>query len=340
MRRFLKRLLIFLIPVWCVGILYAILDPFKVLYSYESYYEKAGPEVDRDYVGTVMFDRQHEEYGYNSFIFGNSRSIYYQVDSWNKYLSDNEGNSYFHYDASSETLYALAKKVEYIDKNGCRLKNALLIVDSSLLAQAEPSTTHLSYPSPQITGGSVLSFQMAFFQAFCAPKFIYALIDFRLSGTVKEYMERDHLISENKISYDPKTNEIIEVGYDAELQAGTYYTPDRIAVFDGWASPGEIALPVIGDAQLELLKSIRRIFKRHHTDCKIVVSPLFDQIKLNPKDLRILQSVFGEENVADFSGTNSITTDYRNYYEWSHYRPFVADSIMSRIYSEEKFRKK
>lgn len=45
--------------------------------------------------------------------------------------------------------------------------------------------------------------------------------------------------------------------------------------------------------------------------------------------------LFGENNIYDFPGVNSITEDYHNYYEDSHYRPCVARFILQTIYQKE-----
>jgi hypothetical protein len=36
----------------------------------------------------------------------------------------------------------------------------------------------------------------------------------------------------------------------------------------------------------------------------------------------------------DFTGYNSITTDDRNYYEWSHYRVTVVKYILARVFND------
>jgi hypothetical protein len=48
-----------------------------------------------------------------------------------------------------------------------------------------------------------------------------------------------------------------------------------------------------------------------------------------------LSGIFGTERVFDFSGVNEFTTDFRNYYEESHYRPQVAREILKRIYEHK-----
>jgi len=47
---------------------------------------------------------------------------------------------------------------------------------------------------------------------------------------------------------------------------------------------------------------------------------------------QMLIDVFQKENVFDYSGKNEWTEPIGNFYETSHYRPFVARRIMSQVY--------
>ncbi len=69
-----------------------------------------------------------------------------------------------------------------------------------------------------------------------------------------------------------------------------------------------------------------------HAQYKIILSPLYSQVKLNEKDIKALCDIFGKENVFDFSGINDITNNMYNYYESYHYRPEVAKLMMDSIY--------
>jgi len=78
---------------------------------------------------------------------------------------------------------------------------------------------------------------------------------------------------------------------------------------------------------------IAALLHKHHTNYKIVISPLYDQIKLNQQDLAMLQHIFGTQNVYDYSGINSITADKFNYgADVIHYRKKVGNLIYKEIY--------
>ena len=115
-RYFMGKLLLFLVPLWLVIALYIILDPFKVIREYDSYYVDGKPtyvNVDHDYVSTQVFEKTHPLYHYDSFILGSSRSRFFPLEEWEKHIG-NDCNGY-HFDGSGETLYGVYRKLKYLD---------------------------------------------------------------------------------------------------------------------------------------------------------------------------------------------------------------------------------
>ncbi len=333
MKRFLKKCFYVSLPFWAIVLLYIVLDPFKVVRHYDSFFEEGDcVELNQDYVSTVMYDRQRARCGYNSFILGNSRSRNYEVNYWKDCLGG-EDVSCYHFDASNESLYGLTSKVEYIDRQGDEIKNMLLVIDSQVLSAAESRTGHLYHPAPQFTDDCGLSFQLSSFNAFCTLRFIYSLIYYKMTGEIKPYMIDEGLLRKHSFQYAPESNEATESLYEQQIAEGLFYDEQRMRAFDVKVYPGRVEEPVIQEPQKSLLMRCRRVFDKHGTCYKIVINPLFDQVRLNPADLHILQQIFGEGNVFDYSGSNRFTTDYHNYYESSHYRPCVAREIMSEIYT-------
>ncbi|MBR1446342.1 MAG: hypothetical protein IJ586_04585, partial [Alloprevotella sp.] len=96
--------------------------------------------------------------------------------------------------------------------------------------------------------------------------------------------------------------------------------------------PGEVSQPTIKASQTEQLKAIRNVLQRQGTDYRIVVSPLYDQIKLHQQDVAHLQQIFGRHRVFDYSGINAITSDRHYFLEPYHYRTVAGRRIMSEIY--------
>jgi len=58
--------------------------------------------------------------------------------------------------------------------------------------------------------------------------------------------------------------------------------------------------PQISSKQMTMLRNIKAIFDKHHTNYKIIISPLYDQIALNSRDNSILQNIFGQNTIFNF----------------------------------------
>jgi hypothetical protein len=315
--------------------LYVYLDPFKVIKKYQSYYiSDAVPGVilDRDYVSTSTFNNNYPLYKYNSFIFGNSRSIFYEVKDWEAYIA--KESSCFHFDASGESLYGIYKKIKYLDRKSVPIHNALVIFDHLTLIKVEPEEPHLLAISPQLENNkNLISFHLCFIKAFFTPQFMIAYLDYKISNEVKDYMKKNLLLDDRHTHYELVSNEPSFPFAEELIEKGEYYTPERMEVFFHRDSIQVFEDPVIGEKQKSMLTQMNDIFIKNNTNFKIIINPIYDQRKINEKDYLYLVSLFGQERVFDFSGINEFTNDYSNYYEENHYRPHIAKEILKRIYS-------
>lgn len=334
-RIFIGRLLLFSIPFVILMGMYFYIDPFKVVQHYDSYYV-TGPNyisLNKDFVSTENWVNQHQKNNYSSYILGNSRSMFYRIDTWSKYIGEDPGRCY-HFDASGESLYGVAMKFSFLARQKAPIKNVLIVLDQGLLNKADNSAGHLFLKDPRLSGESRLGFQVDMMKDFFDFDFIRALIDFKLSGEVKDYMKKEYLLDDRPFQYSNITNEVHLQYFDDMISKNPseYYEPRTSIFFDRDTTVEITGQAVIHAPQLALLDTIRRVLKENDATCKIVVSPLYDQKKINPADLAILKKVFGEKNVFDFSGNTPITRNKYNYYEISHYRPHIADRVMAVVY--------
>lgn len=321
-----------LLIVWVF--IYVLMDPFKVIGHYESFYDnnaKAHIIYNQDYVSTQTFDNNYKKQSYNSFIFGNSRSMFYQISDWKRYIGNN--NRGFHFDASGEALYAMHKKILYVDKKNVKINHALIILDFDLLKRDKPNEGPLFLISPQLVNNkNLLSFHFTYFRSFTYPSFFLPVIYYKLTDNIPPFMKEALDYKQRRV--DPISNELQFELFEKMIKEGKYYTKERLTHFYKRAGVLAYYPPSISSAQKSMLIEIKEIFLKHHTKYKIIISPLYDQVKFNQSDLEYLKSLFGEENVFDYSGINDITQNHTNYYESSHYRPIVARKILDDIYNE------
>ena len=329
--RFLIRLALISLPIWAVVALYVVLDPFKVVWHYDNFYERQEPHptLDVDYVSCENYVQRNDTTHYNAFLMGNSRSQFWQIDDWLKHLP--EGTKACHYYGNGETLYRLTRHLQFLHERKASLDHVVMVIDRDLLEEYQPQTTgHLGLMPPK-TDGRLLLFHAENFLAFIKPTFLVGYIDYRLFGKMRPYMTENFLF-EQPIDYDPVTNEMREYLLEEAIANGTYYTPEKISRFSDKQFPDSVSPPVLGKEHETFLRKIQHIFDLHHTDYRIVVSPLYNQIRLNSSDLAMLQSVFGTDHIYDFSGPNQWNSDYHLFYEENHYRPIVARQLMDAIY--------
>ncbi len=334
MKSFVTKTLLFFSPFIFGLLFYVSLDPFKVVRNYDEFYndKDIGRVVlDKDYVSTTNFVNNYSKEKYDSFIFGNSRSMFYQISDWKKHL---ESNSIpYHFDASGETLFSLHKKITYLDNNNIPIKNSLLILDHETLNKVISNSGHLGIITPRLVNyNNFTDFHYTFLEAFFNIKFMYAYLDFKTSNEIKPYMKEGYLIDDNKVSYNHLSNEFRFTNFEKLISKNEYYNEKRLAVFYKRDTITTYTEPAIFHIQKEMLEDIYKVFSKNKTKFKIIINPLYNQEKLAKEDLLYLKSTFGASSVFDYSGINEITRDFNNYYEASHYRPHIANKIMNEIY--------
>ena len=109
-------------------------------------------------------------------------------------------------------------------------------------------------------------------------------------------------IDTREIKMDTVSNDVEFTFFEKEIKDSTKFYEKHKAQF--YQRPAEEAeeKPVIDEKAYKLLKEIYESLDKNKTSYKVIINPLYDQIKLNRKDLETLKSIFGPENVFDFSG--------------------------------------
>lgn len=326
--RLLKFLLIALIPFTALAAGYLYFDPFKVLRPYSNYsYSFVIP--NRDYISTEMFLQNEPKQHYNSFVFGSSRTLAFRPSHWTKYLP--AGAKPFMLDASAESVYGIDTKLKLLDSMNVPIDNALIVIcrDMSFKHDANHEG-HLFIKHPATSGENKLDFQLEFFKAHLNPKFLTCFYSYVSTMKFKPFMQG--YIENRRITYDSITNEINIVDQEEEvtLHPEEYYQK-RAKVFYPRIGERVDSLPRINKKQQAMLQEIHDILEKKHSNYKVVLSPIYEQMKFNAADMEILNRIFSS-HIYDFTGMNAFTAKKTNYYENTHFRPSVGDSILANIY--------
>jgi hypothetical protein len=314
-------------PLAASLIFYVVSDPFSVLHR-PIYGPDSAVSINRDFASTELYLRGHEVGRYDSFIFGNSRALAFMCEDWTRAMQRPDARC-FHFDAWKESLYGVDAKVRLIDSLGGSLTDVLVVLDGSLLAGVDADTGPAFRKHPRLTSQSWIGFQVDYLVDFYSNHFCLKYLDYSLFGRTRPYMGA--LFNAQNFTHRLDTNDQVFKLREQEIaREGDAYWSNRPAIF-GPRTPSTSPVVVL-EPQRRLLDDLAATFRRHGTRVRIVVSPLYDQIRIAPSDLESLRRTFGEASVADFSGVNPLTIEVHNYYEDSHYRPTVARTILGSLY--------
>ena len=331
MKKFLKNVTLFFIPFAIVVCIIIYVDIFKAFREYDDYYKNNFVTLNRELVCTNVFNKNREKEKFDSFVFGNSRSRVFRVQEWKTYLDKDVVP--FHFDASGDGVYGVANKVKYIDEVGDTIKNALIILDREFLVTTHNREGHLFISPPCLSKESKLRYYLEFMKASIDFKFLYAYIDFSIFKTHKEYMGR--LINTTKYSHaSDNVNCDWKYGYEQQIKEDSieFYGPlMKQGVFYDRKNHKKNTCR-ISELEIKQLKEIKAVFTRHHTNYKLIIAPIYDQIEMDKEQLDLLNEVFGAATIYNYSGVNKFTIPIGNYYETSHFRPRVASEILKEVY--------
>lgn len=344
MRKLLLKLALLSLPILIIVCFFVIVDPFQVIYNYKDY-SKNIIAANTDYVDSKIYIETKDKCKYNSFVIGSSRAFFYNLDSWKQHLSDSAIPFAFY--SARESIFGINTKLKYFDKTNTSIDNCLLIICTDhTFAEDNDSKGHLCIKHPTIAGTSWINFYLTFLIDFfdynLLKNYILYSVTHKWDPSMEGYIVLKHNFDEEKIKQIRQKQNKLEKGNTTNHQNKKVKKEEEIKkqaaanyyIFYKRDSIIPPAKSQISQKKIDMLKEIKAIFVKHHTNYRIAISPLYNQIELNRKDLKILQDIFGKDMVFNFSGKNRFTASADNYFETSHYRPFVADSIMKIIYKK------
>ena len=250
--------------------------------------------------------------------------------SWKAYLP--QKSKPFVFDASGESIYGIYKKMLFLDSKKVKIDNAIILLcrDASFLTDANPVDHHLFMKHPEISNESRLDFQYKFFTDYLRPKFLFAYYTYTFSKKYRPFMEG--YLEHRKIIFDKVTNQMKILDQEKEIKENekAYYRKRKAIFYTRYKEETDTEAK-INNKHIIMLKEIKRILLKNRTNYKVIISPMYDQVKFNPTDLKILKNFF-QNHLYDFSGKNSYNQSKTNFYESTHFRPIVGDSIYKIVY--------
>jgi len=323
---FMKKILIFLIPLFILITGYTISDPFKVIRTYEKYDNKP-VLLNQGYICWQTYLNHRDSLKYDSYILGNSCTVAFPTDIWKPFIKDATPIRIF---GDAESLYAIHKKIKRLDQSNVPIKNVLLLLDNNTLQKVDKNNSHSRILHPDISNIGIIEFQKEFIIAFFNLKFLLPYIDYRIFHSYRKYMKgilTDKDLHRNQLTNDfrnPREDEILKTKEQYWIKHKKEF-PKRDLIVDPYEQ-------TIFNKQKNMLSEIGEILKRNKTNYQIIISPEWSQKEINSKDLIELKRIFDLNRIHDFSGKNKYTQNQEYFYEKGHYRPLLGKIILQEIY--------
>lgn len=329
MKRFVITILVFIaIPLILLVGLYLWTDPFRCLHAFDINDVDA---TNREYLSTELFLRNEPIYHYNSFIFSSSRGGGMNTYQWKQYLP--EGSQPFLFQAWGENLTGIELKMDYLNRHGVPISNALILFDiPGTFNRDQLSKKALGMKHYIFTGQSKFEYNaIQFLNYIQKPSFWVSSMKNKVQD-VRIPCESDTITNDwvrtNQYNY-------AELPPQDSLKQCSDMT--RRTFFEKIAHSGEVVQvsePLINEHFEGQLRHIRAILEANHTDYHIVITPApcYTNPSINPHDLEMLQEIFGVERVHDYTGKNEYTEDYNNFSDPSHFGLRVGYMIIEDIY--------
>lgn len=325
MKSFLIKSIYFItIPFVVILGIYIITDPFKIIKPFSFDYVT---DINREYASMEIFRKNNSVQKYDSFVFGSSKACFINTYQWISFLP--EGSNQFLFQAWAETITGIHQKIKYLDDSDVVIKNALILIDipGSFFLDGQNSRQVLTMHHYELSGSSKFDYHFIFFNAYFKPSKIFS----SLFGT--GYYDTPFIYSGiDTISNDCNCENKFAVQYDIQ-QDSTFSKAKSPAVESMEAISEKL---IIADFQ-QLFIEIQHIFSKNDTQYKIVITPDSQKTHINDEDLQFLQTIFGINNVYNYSGENYITSDKNNFNDAKHFNDNVGRLIINDIYLKSGF---
>lgn len=316
---FLILSFIFICPI-LIALINYIVDPFKVFGT--NFLPETFQENQR-YLKVKFIDKAHNKY--DSYLFGSSRISFTNPKIIEKYIKNSK---FYNFTVTSANLEDNFLHIQYLFKKGYKVKNIYLEVDidNNIKSSYKKSNNDLMIKlHPNVDNSNKIDFYIQYLKSIAINATIgKIMVNFKpdrenaflsdINGTGMGYFKNKEQIINNNPELYYKNENTLNVNKVKRKQ--DYYIKNNI----------------------NALKKIIKLCKTNKTNIIIFITPHnYNSLnKVNEEGyIEFLKEMSQITNYWDFSGYNSITTNNYNYYEESHYRPFIANIIAAKIFSDK-----
>lgn len=310
MKKFILKLLIFALIV--IGILMPvniIIDPYNI-FHYDNPVDN-GVEPNKNFIKTKYI--LHNKDKFDSLVFGSSRAGFIDVAS----IPDGK---YYDMCYSEGVPHEHVNTLKVLIKGGFVPKNVLVLIDDISCFVDPKAHENMLYRVPYPTGGFIS--HLEFYAKYCD---IITTAD--SLSVIKEH--------ENAGKTDPDFAERFRNSGTERL--------DKISNFDGTDGNGN-ELPGYAadyyslrlDEVIADMSELKNLCEEYNIKLTVVTNPLYYKTYEVAAENGYLDFLYELADVCEytnFSGISNVTTTCSNYYETSHFTPYVSWAMVETVYN-------
>lgn len=323
--RFIFRaLLVTLIPLAILAAVYALVDPFKVLYDYrEDYYAFGRLQTLPNYSMTSIrnYELQSQRRHYNAFLFGSSIAGCIPADYWTSSLPPDAEPYYLNSDQAS--LRSIASRLQWLDARGDSIRYAIIVITPNELVDHEPYQPGLiAYPGVG-TDPSWWRWHWTFVKGFYHRDFLASWI---ASAMCRQPVEIRSVkaMEHNQYDFIPRSHYMPYRLLEARFAAGA------VEPCVNWPadSVGTVHPPTLSTTYRQDFDNIMAVLRRQHTDYRIVIPPNARHHAFHPADIIYMRRQAGVRLIDAYTALDSLTHVDSLWYDPAHFRPSVGRMII------------
>nr|MBP7472346.1 hypothetical protein [Prevotella sp.] len=314
------------LPFIILVLLYMAKDPFMVIRHYNDY-DHCRVCQSEGAVAWTKYKMLRNKMHYDSFIMGNSCTKAFPCKDWNRYIHARP----FRLFSNGEGLGDLCLKLEALDhQHNQPVRNLLIITEKDFFENVNPQNSIMHIMPIDVSNKSLISYQTAFLQGFFDPKFLFPYLKYQITDRYDNSMRG--VVNEHIPVHTYYANDAVLPAEDSiRIEGENFWMSKQWMKEKKKKAKSSVASRVICSTQIKRLNEIENFCERHHTDMKLVIGTNYKREAVNPLDVKTLKSIFGNNNVFDYS-SSPLKMDYHNYYDNVHYRVTVGKKIMKEIY--------
>ena len=264
---------------------------------------------------------------YNSFIFGNSVAGVIDPNVIEKYMP---GTNFYNMSLNSGSIYEYSITLYAMLKNGVPVRNVFLMLNVNALNKRWLR----DFENPVYRRG-YYQFRLHPYLLRNIDKWKYYLeylfqfhnfsIKTKIINNIKPYQDMD-ILDSGIVSW-PTQEALISANPEKYIKTIDSLNEDVI----------NRNVPIEVKKVLKEIVEFKTMCNVNNIKLMVVISPanynLLNRI-ITLDYLLFLDGLSDEMDYWNFSGYNSVAMDKKNFYEWEHFRPFIADLMIQKIFND------